>query len=57
MTRRDKAINDILLKLRCDPADARHILAELIDHAEAGKLKEPLPMVCVGMNGTNVVTE
>ena len=54
MTRRQKAIMNAASDLQvCITRDnAFRILSDLVDQAESGKLKEPLPVTYVGMNGS-----
>ncbi len=56
LTLRETAINEALNRLQtCFPEDRERILSDLIDQAEAGKLREPLPIWHTGANGHLII--
>ncbi len=56
MTRREAAINEAIRKMTGTGfAVWRVVLSDLIDQAEAGRLKEPLPVTYVGASGSLTV--
>ena len=57
MTRRENAILKTLSEMGLDGFSGSQVrsLEKLIDQAEAGKLKEPLPIMYAGINGTLTV--
>ncbi len=56
LTRREYAIEQalIIMDMASTPG-RRKILSDLIDKAESGALKEPLPVTYAGINGSFIV--